>query len=264
LQINGLAVDNMTIDELRQTMEASLEQYYRNPRLVITPKELKSKRYVILGKVMDKGAYTLDRPITLLEAIARSRGIETGLFEQSTVEIADMDRSFIVRHGERLEVDFAKLYFEGDLSQNVYLEPQDYIFLASNLSNEYFVFGSVNRPGAQGLTNKVSVVEAITRREGFTEGAWKDRVLVVRGSLTEPETFIVNIKAILKGEELDFAIMPGDIVYVNDRPWYRAEQLLDRAVSSFLQSASSTWVNTNVPDAIQSPWFNETGWRDND
>lgn len=262
LQVNSLDVNDMTIDELRATLEKALAKYYRNPRIVITPGELKSKRYVILGKVVDKGVFTLERPITLLEAIARSRGIETGLFEQSTVEIADMDRSFIVRRGKRLDVDFAKLYYEGDLSQNVYIEPQDYIYFASNLSNEYFVLGAVAQPGAQGFSNRASIISAVTRREGFTEGSWKKRVLVVRGSLSEPEPHVVDVEAILAGRAPDFALQPGDIIYVNDRPWYRAEQILDIAVQNFLKSATSTWVNQNVPDAIQQPWLKRTGWRE--
>ncbi|WPJ96825.1 polysaccharide biosynthesis/export family protein [Coraliomargarita algicola] len=262
LQVNSLYVSGLTIDELRSKLEEKLRTYHRDPRLIITPWELKSKRYVILGKIMDKGVYTLDRPITLLEAIARSRGIETGLFEQSTVEIADLDRSFIIRNGERLDVDFAKLYFEGDLSQNVYLEPQDYIYLASNLSSEYYVFGSVSTPGAQGITNRATLVSAITRRNGFTEGAWPDRILVIRGSMSSPELFVVNVKSILAGKEADFPLAPGDIVYVNDRPWYKAEQILDTAVQNFLSSATSTWVDENVPDAITNPWLRRTDWRD--
>jgi len=264
LQINSLKVNDLTIDELRAELESALREYHRDPRLIITPWELKSKRYVILGKIMDKGVFTLDRPITLLEAVARSRGIETGLFEQSTVEIADLDRSFIIRNGERLDVDFAKLYFEGDLSQNVFLEPQDYIYLASNLSNEYFVFGSVARPGSQGFSNRASVISAVTRREGFTEGAWRDRVLVVRGSMSDPELFVVDVKAILAGTEPDFLLEPGDIVYVNDRPWYKAEQILDTALQNFLRSATSTWANENVPDGITNPWFRRTGGRDSE
>lgn len=262
LQVNSLYVNELTIDELRTKFEEKLREYHRDPRLIITPGELKSKRYVILGKIMDKGVFTLDRPITLLEAIARSRGIETGLFEQSTVEIADLDRSFIIRNGERLNVDFAKLYFEGDLSQNVYLEPRDYIYLASNLSSEYYVFGSVSTPGAQGITNRATLVSAITRRKGFTEGAWSDRVLVIRGSMSDPELFVVDVKSILAGKEPDFPLAPGDIVYVNDRPWYKAEQILDTAMQNFLSSATSTWVNANVPDAITNPWIGRTGWRD--
>ncbi|WP_162025801.1 MULTISPECIES: polysaccharide biosynthesis/export family protein [unclassified Lentimonas] len=261
LEVNSLKVNDLTIDELRATLETALKAYHRDPRLIITPWELKSKRYVILGKVMDKGVFTLDRPITLLEAIARSRGIETGLFEQSTVEIADLHRSFIIRNGKRLDVDFVKLYFAGDLSQNVFLEPQDYIYLASNLSSQYFVFGSVANPGSQGFTNRASVISAVTRREGFTEGAWRDRVLVIRGSMSNPELFVVDVKSILAGTQVDFPLEPGDIVYVNDRPWYKAEQILDTAMQNFLRSAAASWTYENIPDAIGSPWFKRTGWR---
>lgn len=261
LQVNSLPVDGMSIDELRVALEQALGEYYRSPRLIILPWELKSKRYIILGQVVDRGVFTLDRPITLLEAIARSRGIETGVYEDSIVEIADLDRSFIARGGERLEVDFAKLYFEGDLSQNVYLEPQDYIYLASNLSSEFYLFGSVRTPGAQGFSNKVSVVTAITERGGFTEGAWTRRVLLVRGSFGEPETFVINVAEILAGREPDFPVEPGDIIYVNDRPWYKAEQILDSAVQKFLQSTTSTWTSENVPDLIRSPWLKRQDWR---
>lgn len=262
LHVNSLQVADSTIDELRLKLEEALSTSYRNPRLIITPWELKSKRYIILGKVIDKGVFTLERPITLLEAIARSRGIETGLFESNTVELADMDRSFVIRNGRPLNVDFAKLYFEGDLSQNVYLEPQDYIYLASNLSSEYFVFGAVRRPGSQGLTYKATVVTAITRREGFADDAWRRRVLLVRGSLTNPETHVINVREVIAGREPDFPIEAGDIIYVHPRPWYKVEQILDDAMVSYLESATSTWTNVNVPDIIQRPFLPYTGWRD--
>lgn len=264
LQANSVKVANSTINELRALLEKELSKSYRNPRLIITPVELKSKRYTILGKIIDKGVFTLERPITLLEAIAQSRGIEVGLIENNTVEMADMERSFIIRHGEMLDVDFAKLYFEGDLSQNVYLEPQDYIYLASNDSNQYFVFGAVNNPGAQNISRFGGVVTAVTRRTGFADNAWRKRILVIRGSLTEPETFMVNVDKVLQGEEPDFMIGPGDIVYVSSRPWYRVEQILDQAIGTYFESAASAWTNVNVPDIIQKPYIKDINWRNNE
>lgn len=262
LQVNSLAVAGLSLDGARQALETALRAYYRNARLIVTPEELVSKRYVILGKVVDKGIFTLERPLTLLEAIARSRGIETGLYEQNTVELADLERSFIVRGGERLPVDMAALYYEGDLSQNIEIEPDDYIFLASNIANEYYVLGAVRRPGAQGYSAGVTVVGAIARREGFLESAWQKRVLLVRGSLERPEAQIVDVEAILAGQAVDVPIEPGDILYINDRPWYRVEQLLDRALQGFVQSATTTWVSSNVPDAIRAPFIPQTGWRE--
>lgn len=261
LQANSVPVAGMTIDQIRETFEERLAFYYRNVRLIVTPQELASKRYVILGKVVDKGVFVLDRPMTILEALARSRGIETGLFEQRTVELADMDRSFIIRAGERLPVDLGALYYRGDLSQNVELEPGDYIYIASNLTNEFFVLGAVNMPGAQGLTPNMTVVAAISRREGFTDQAWKRRVLLVRGSIGQPETRVVDVNAVLQGREPDVLIEPGDILYVSTRPWSRIEEILDRAVMDYIRSATATWVSTYVPPVTQQEWLPDPGWK---
>ena len=47
----------MTIDEIRDALEKALSVYYTNVRLVILPGELISKRYISLGKVVDKGVF---------------------------------------------------------------------------------------------------------------------------------------------------------------------------------------------------------------
>lgn len=261
LQLNSVPVAGLTIDEVRDILEERLSEYYRNVRLIVTPQELVSKRYVILGEVMDKGVFALNRPMTILEALARSRGVNTALFEQSTIESADMQRSFVIRNNERLAVDLEALYHEGDLSQNIQLEPGDYIFIASGLTNEFYVFGAVNQPGVQGMNVQMSVVAALSRREGFNEVAWKRKVLLVRGRLSEPETLIVDVNAVLHGEEPDVLIEPGDIIYVSARPWAKIEDIIDSALMAFVQSATSTWVNQNVPDLNDNPILPNTGWR---
>lgn len=260
LQANSVQVDGLTIDGIREVFERKLSRYYRNVRLIVTPGELASKKYTILGKVIDKGVFVLDRPITVLEAIARSRGIETGLLEQRTVEVADLDRSFIIRRGDRLDVDLGALYYRGDLSQNVSLEPGDYIYIASNLTNEFYVFGEVALPGAQGLTTNMTVVAAITRREGFTEDAWKRRVLLVRGSIDNPEVQVVDVNAVLRGRLPDVRIEPGDIIYVSKRPWSRVEDILDRAVMDYIRSATATWTSTYTPAITEEEWLPDPDW----
>jgi len=61
----------------------------------------------------------------------------------------------------------------------------------------------------------------------------------------------VDTKAILAGKERDFALEPRDIVYVAKRPWYRAEELLDLAITAFLQS-----VVTSLTGQELVPTFN--------
>lgn len=260
LQANSVQVSGLTIDGIRQKYESILAKYFRNIRLIVTPAEIASKRYIILGKVIDKGVFVLDRPMTILEAIARSRGIETGLYEQQTIEIADMDRSFIVRGGERLPVDLGALYYRGDLSQNISLEPNDYIYIASSLTNEFYVLGEVNTPGAQGLVQNMTVVGAITRREGFTDRAWRERVLLVRGSIGDPQVKIINVKDILQGRQSDVLIEPSDIIYVSDNPWTKVEDILDGAIMDYIRSATTSWVGTYVPAITEKEWLPDPNW----
>ena len=246
LQAQNIKAEGLTIDELRAGIEQRLAEYYKKPKVIVSPVELRSKKYYILGKVVDKGAFPMDRPITILEAAARSRGIETGLFEQNTVELADMPRSFLIRKGKRVNVDFQKLFFEGDMSQNIELEPGDYLYFPSANTNEIYVLGEVTSPSPQGFTPNLTVLGAIARREGFTKAAYRERVLVMRGSLTKPHLFVVDTNAILKGRKPDFPLEPKDIVYVGNRPWKQAEDLADTAVSTFIQAAVTTWTGGNI------------------
>lgn len=252
LTARSVYVTGFSIDQARKKLEKALTEQYRNPRLIITPVEVASKRFSILGKVVKKGVYTLDRPMNLVEAIANAGGLETGLFERNTIELADFDRSFLLRDGERLKIDFRSVFLEANLDpkQNVDIEPGDFIYVASNISNDYYVFGEVKNPGVQGLTPGATVTEAITRRGGFAPTAWETRVLVVRGSISNPKVFPVDVTDILAGKKPDFKLQPKDILYVADRPWKKAETLTQLAVRGFISAAASSWVSQNVPPLL--------------
>ena len=242
----SVRAEGLTVDQLRTEMNQALGAHFRNPAVMVFPAQLRSKRYFILGKVLDNGAFAMDHPTTILEAVARSRGIETGLFEQNTVELADLPRSFLMRGTRRMPVDFEALFFEGDLSQNIELEPNDFLYFPSANTNEIYVLGSVALPGILGFTANSSVISSITQRGGFTERAYRQRVLVIRGSLQKPERIVVNTADVLAGRAPDVRLLPKDIIYVSDRPWNLAEDLVDTAIETFLQSMTAAWTSRNV------------------
>jgi protein involved in polysaccharide export with SLBB domain len=249
LQAQNINVNGLTLDEARLAIEKGLTSHFRSPRVIITPQEVGSKRFTILGKVTKKGIVTLERPITLVEAIANAGGLETGLFEYKIIELADLDRSFLSRGGRHLPIDFRRLLHDGEMKYNVEIEPNDFIYIASNISNDYYVLGAVANPGIQGLTEDASAISAISRRGGFTERAWTSRVLVIRGSFEKPQTFVINVKDILSARDKDFKLEPKDIVYIADKPWAEAEDILKVAISAFTTSAATNWVNLNVNPA---------------
>ncbi|HEY6168720.1 MAG TPA: polysaccharide biosynthesis/export family protein [Verrucomicrobiae bacterium] len=246
LQAHDILAAGLTIDELRAKFDEELAKYHRTPRTLITPAAYHSKKFFMLGTVVQKGVFPLDRPMSIIEAVAQGRGLETGLFGNNTRELADLSRSFLVRQGKRMPVDFEKLFQSGDLSQNIALEPDDYLFFPPTGLQEVYVLGEVKLPGPVGYNPGLGAVAAISQRGGFTDRAWNDRILIVRGSLNRPEPWALDAKAVLSARALDFALQPKDIIYVSHRPWIKAEELLDAAATSFVQAAVIVWTGQNV------------------
>jgi protein involved in polysaccharide export with SLBB domain/capsular polysaccharide biosynthesis protein len=246
LEAEDVPATGLTIDELRMRLDQELSKYRRGPRTMVSPVAFRSKKYYMLGNVMAKGVYTLDRPLTVLEAIARAKGIENGLVDRNIVDLADYSRSFVARNSRRYPINFEKLFQAGDLSQNIAVEPGDYIYIASSGSQEVYVVGEVRLPGPVNYTPNMTLMAALTARGGYTDRAYKARVLVVRGSLNHPEAIAIDTHAILDAKALDFKLQPRDIIYVNSRPFIRVEELADVAMTAFIQSLISSWVNVRV------------------
>jgi protein involved in polysaccharide export with SLBB domain/capsular polysaccharide biosynthesis protein len=245
LEAHDVLAAGLTVDELRSRLDEEIGKYRRSARTIITPMAYRSKKYYVLGKVVQRGVYTLDRPTTVVEALARAHGIENGLVDNNNVDLADVSRSFLSRNGKRIPLNFERLIQNGDLSQNIQIEPNDYLFFPSANIKQVYVLGEVSLPGLVTYRPDLTAVAAISERGGFNQRAYKGRVLIIRGSINHPETFIVDVLDVVNGRAPDFKLEPKDIVYVSYRPFFRAEELLDLALTAFIQAiiASATGVD---------------------
>jgi len=253
LEAENVVATGLTIDELRTKFDTELGKFYKNPHTIITPVQYRSKKYVVMGAVAKGGVYPIDRPLTVIEAVARAGGLETGVYQAGAVELADLSRSFIARGGERVTVDFERLFQRGDISQNIPLEPGDYLYFALSSANEIYVLGEVGSPGVLSFASKPTIISAISSRGGFSGKAFKSRVLVVRGSLSNPQTFVVDTSAILAGKAPDFKLEQKDIVYVNVNPWLKAAEVLDVAGQAFLRAMTVQVVSDKIGPIITEP-----------
>lgn len=253
LEAQGVMAAGLTIDELRAKLDDELAKYRRAPRTIITPVAFNSKKYFLLGSVAHAGAFSLDQPTTIVEAIARAGGLATALQQRNVVEIADLQRAFLVRDGKRLPVDFETLFQRGDLSQNLALAPGDYLFIPPADLKQVYVVGEVQTPGPAAFNANLSAVGAIAEQGGFTEKAWKQKVLVIRGSLNHPQTFVVDAADVLAARAADFKLEPNDIIYVHYKPWAKVEDVLDIAATAFIQSAVITWTDIHAGPLITTP-----------
>lgn len=247
LEASGVQAAGLTVDEFREKLNEELGKYRRAAQAIVVPVAYKSKKYFVLGKVTQRGAFPLDRPMTLLEAVGRAGGMETGLSsDRSLIELADLSRAFISRNGRQLPVNFEKLFQEGDLTQNVPLEPNDYIYFPAADQKEVFVLGAVQFPGAYQYSQNTGALGAVAARGGFNPRAWKNKVLVIRGGLSKPQLFEIDAHEVLGARKSDVRLQPRDIVYVSERPWVRAEELLDLAAQAFVTAAVVTVTGERV------------------
>ncbi len=248
--LRGFPAEGLTTAELKTQLETELSAHYRSPQVGVILRGVNSRKVWVLGRVNTSGLYPLDKPTTVLEAIARSGGLFTSRFSGTTEELADLKHSFLVRGGELMPVDFYALLRDGDMSQNIYLQDGDYIYLPSALSQQVYVLGAVNKPRAVGFMDQVTLVSAVASAFDVLPTAYTRRILVVRGRFTEPQVAVVDYEAIRRGEAPDLALQPGDVVWVPASPWNNLEDYTKLVLNTFVRTvAANEGARFAVPNA---------------
>ena len=236
--VGRMSVRGKTIDQIRQQMDEKISTVYRYTFVNITPIQFGRQSYTIMGEVNQPGRKLLLGKETVLSAICRAGGFTEGSFRTQTIDMADLDHAFLMRDDEYVPIDFEKLVVEGDLSEDVKLQSGDYIYIPSALEKEIFVLGEVAIPSSLGFVNRMSLLESLALAGGTTFNA-SSRAVVVRGSLKDPYTFHIDINLMQKGVYPDFALLPGDIVYVPPRQFTLLRQITEFAVRIFVSTFAS-------------------------
>ena len=152
----GLDVWGRTLSEARALIEKEMTQFVREPpRVSLTLRGVESRRVWLLGRLNTPGIYPMPSPMTLLEALTVAGGPVSPtslplsgngpLGVNFAEDIADLHRSFVIRNGQVLPVDFYGLLKEGNMSQNIYLQPDDFVYVPSAVTREILLGRCCNR-----------------------------------------------------------------------------------------------------------------------
>jgi polysaccharide biosynthesis/export protein len=243
----GVDVWGLTLSETKTRLEKELAKYQSLPQVAVALRAVGSKQVWLLGRLTRPGVYPLTGPTTLLESIALAGGTSRSASQISTEELSDLRHSFIVRDGQYLPVNFDRLLRHGDMSQNIYLRPGDFVYVPFALSQEVYVMGAVRFPRALPYVDQMTLVSAIAGASGMvdynildryddgvmTADAYLSHVAIVRGSLTEPQVTIVDYGAIVHGKAPDVRLEPGDIIYVPNSPYVTLKRYINLIVNTF-------------------------------
>ena len=211
--IGEVQVSGLTVAEATAKIEERLKAYIHYPKVSMIPYELTGAKVTIMGKIVNPGCYEIQNNTRVLDIIATAGGLASGYFQNNTVELADLERSYVVRKNRILPVDFVELVRKGDMLQNIPLVDGDYIYIPSSVNREIYVIGEVIAPGHFLFKESMTVMQVISFAQGFKETSTSE-IAVIRGGMNHPRIFKINFKSILKGETRDFPLKPNDIVYV--------------------------------------------------
>jgi polysaccharide biosynthesis/export protein len=236
----GIDVWGLTLSQTRELLERELVKYMAAPQISVTLRGIQSKRVWLLGRLQNSGIYPIGAPMTLLESISAAGGLLSGIGTgpQALQDVADLRQSFVVRQGELIPVDFHRLIREGDMSQNIYLQPDDFVYLPSAVANDVYVLGAVRLPQPILFQETMTLVTAIAATGGTVPDAYLTQVAIVRGSMSQPQIAVINYKDIVHGRAQDVRLEPRDIVYVPFHPYRNVFKYLDLVLATFARAVA--------------------------
>ena len=232
--VGELSVAGKTPEQVRVELTDALDKVVSQPEVTVIVTGYQGRKFSVTGAVREPGTFETERTTRVVDALALAGGLQQN---------ADLRGSVLMREGRILPVSLHRLLKETDLRNNVILRPGDTLYVPDVSMRRALVLGEVRSPTVVVLDSDMTVVEAVTRAQGFARGARTRSVLVIRGSLDKPQVLSVDAEAFLTAEApfntgraaSNVVLQPGDIVYVSKTLWATfADFLRDLGVSNQL------------------------------
>lgn len=231
--IPPIEVAGLTLEEARQTIQAFYREHIQDIEVFINYKDRLSRKVELTGAVSTP-IIPVDGKIRLYEILALAR----------VPNNANFFKSYVVRCGEQLPIDLYKLMNEGDMCQNIVMRGGDRIFIANPSDTNVMVMGEVGCPRAVNLPyGFMSIREALVTAGGIPYTGNRDCIQVIRGNLQNPKIYALSWNHIIHLPNDSLLLMPGDTVYVSEKPITQWNRFIDQLLPSCLglQTAYGTY-----------------------
>ncbi len=181
--------------------------YIRDCQAIVSVRDYKSKKVHVYGQVPRPGTYYLKTKPSLRVVLSEAGGV---------TQAGNAHEVIVVRHGEQVaRADLNRLLTEGDLSQDLTLEPGDTIFVPFDTNNQVHIIGQVYRPGPVlvDANEHVTLLKVISKSGGPTERADLKNAVLVKADGSKVPLRLDEL--INRGRtEFDMELSRGDTVLV--------------------------------------------------
>lgn len=209
--IGDVKAQGLTPSQLKDAITTRLRKYITDASVTVVVKKIDSINISVAGEVNAPGTYKVNRPITLLHLFSMVKGF---------TENADLRKSYLLRNGKKLNVNIHSLVDGADFTQNIWLKPNDLVFIHDNFSNRINVMGEVEAPQVVTYQEGMTVMDAILMAEGLTDIAKANDTKIYRRNKGRSGKSIEKInvpldKVIFEGDlSKNIPLKPGDIIHV--------------------------------------------------
>ncbi len=127
--VGEIRAEGMTVSQLRKIIARTLEQYIKQPHVDVNVVSIASKKVYILGEVRAPGSLVVDAPMTVWEALSRAGGFTNNANKNHVMVIRQENGETRV---EAIQMDITKLYKDGSISNELYLQNRDILYIPEN------------------------------------------------------------------------------------------------------------------------------------
>ena len=205
--VGNVRVVDMTPGEAATAIHDRLvsAHYLKHPQVSVVVDQFATQEVTLIGEVKAPGAYPIATSRPILDVIALGGGLNE-----------DADRDVLVeRHGDQNNPVHYNVNNNAEraIKEQVLVNPGDTVVVAK--AGIVYVLGDVNRPGGFTMSNNESsmtLLEALATAGGAAKTAKVGHARLIRK--TDHTETQVSLGDIQKGKQPDFAMAPGDILYV--------------------------------------------------
>jgi polysaccharide export outer membrane protein len=207
--VGEVTASSTTARNLQNTLTNKLRGIVKNPVVTVIVMEITNNKVYIFGGGVKAGVYSLVQRTTLLQLLCQIEDARK----------ADLKRAYVLRDGARIKVDFSRLFIQGDTTEDIVIEPNDVIFMPTNMDKNVYVVGAVNLPKFIEYRDGLTVMEAILEAGGFTKFANPNDTIIYRKDESKKEiTIPVKMKRLINDGDLkqNEKLKPGDYIVVKE------------------------------------------------
>ncbi len=180
--------------------------------IIVIPSMTLKEDILITGKVNTPGLVPYEEGITLIKAIFLAGGLDNNMIKS---EIRIMKKNGEVQ--PVFSFDVIKTQSVETSKYNPSLEPGDLVVvLGASPGNIVSVLGKVQRPGVIDYEEGLTVLQAILRSGGFSQGAARSKVEIMRGERDKQQKIRVDLENLTdkNNRSRETLLLPGDMVIV--------------------------------------------------